>query len=424
MKILVSALLGLVFVAVMASAAAIHHAASTQVASPTRNYRLVAELWSPSRKQWTAAGALPAPRDEHQAIRLDGDRVLVVGGVEGANEDEAALWDPIHGSWSTEQIPPHPTHKGSLMGTGDGRALAIGGWDDVNSRETKAALRDERGKWASLDLPFARTVAASPLASGQILALDGNGHSATFDGRAWAPARDAAPATGGFYGAILLLADGKVLVVQSQLRESFAQIFDPATRAWTAVASLQKHFDARSASPDIAGLLLLSDKRVLILDAMETLIWNEKTDQMTSIPTAVSFESAYALLADDKLMIAGGRDNPTSVKVLDLTTGNCSVTAELQSGRGRATLTALSDGRVLAVGGGDLGWRAAPSSVPGFVLAAFLVLLNLAGAFSLLRSQWLSKGAKLSFCGGIVLGCVVVVLYFLVISVAGMGIRG
>jgi len=62
----------------------------------------VAELFDPSRGEWDITGSLSKPRYEARMVRLDDDRVLIVGGYSTSEYLLASteIYDPASGRWS------------------------------------------------------------------------------------------------------------------------------------------------------------------------------------------------------------------------------------------------------------------------------------------------------------------------------------
>ena len=59
------------------------------------------------------------------------------------------------------------------------------------------------------------------------------------------------------------------------------------------------------------------------------------------------------LLANGKVLVAGGGDNLATAELYDPATGTWTFTGSLNAGRGAHTAALLSDGKVLVAGGGD-----------------------------------------------------------------------
>jgi hypothetical protein len=170
----------------------------------------------------------------------------------------------------------------------------------------------------------------------------------------------------------LLLADGRVLVHGGHMTASTddarsAEIYDPETGTWRPTAS---------STEERPKLTLLADGRVLATGGNEpgfngapvasaelydpgTGEWND-TDSMT---TARSGHTA-TLLADGTVLVAGswGPDDvanaDASAELYDPSTGTWSVTGSMIEVRFGHTATLMADGKVLVAGGGPSGLTA------------------------------------------------------------------
>ena len=130
----------------------------------------------------------------------------------------------------------------------------------------------------------------------------------------------------------------------------------------------------------------LADGRVLLIDNPGAEIFDPATGKFTRTgnPTAVHPEGSATLLADGRVLFAGGVDdsanpgiyakNISNAEIYDPSSGNFSATGPMVEARFGQTATLLVDGRVLIAGGGiehvtGLGDRrpgtTRPSRVPG-----------------------------------------------------------
>jgi WD40 repeat protein len=168
----------------------------------------------------------------------------------------------------------------------------------------------------------------------------------------------------------ILLPDGRILIVPGgcfcrPMPSAPAEIWDPSTGVWRAIASLTITRTGHSAT-------LLADRRVLIAGggsppfdggpaAADAFIWDPVRE--TSTPTgSMATGRGYHIatrLADGRVLVLGGssggaEDLVTSAEVWDLTTGSFAVVPSLEGIRGAVGLTqfaavTLADGRVLIV---------------------------------------------------------------------------
>lgn len=117
----------------LAGGGAIAIGGQSQVALP-HGWRTVtvatAETFNPATGLWSATSALSAPRTRHRAVRLGDGRVLVVGGLDGANPTplrSTELFDPVTRRFSAGPPLLVGRYDLSLLLLRDGRAMVIGG---------------------------------------------------------------------------------------------------------------------------------------------------------------------------------------------------------------------------------------------------------------------------------------------------------
>jgi uncharacterized delta-60 repeat protein len=187
----------------------------TSVATPRS-----AQLYDPATGRWSHASALPESRAGHTATRLANGRVLLTGGlnvlasaVPIGFRDSAVLYDPASGAWSSTgrfvQTAAGPqgrtAHTATLLP--DGRVLVVGGAGSNPETPRRPQIYDSAtGRWSL----------------GPLIADGRMNHTAT------------------------LLPDGRVLVaggfrVISAVPLGFlasSVLYDPASNAWSATASL------------------------------------------------------------------------------------------------------------------------------------------------------------------------------------------
>jgi serpin B len=308
-----------------------------------------AEVFDPSTGTWSATGSLNAPRTDFVAVALTDGRVLVTGGLTSVDNplgevaySSTKLYDPETGTWSASGLLNIARTEPVAALLPDGTVLVAGG-AYVDEDQTRA------------------------LASAEIFDPDTGTWSRTGDLRA---ARRGARA--------VTLADGRVLVVggSSTGRNlyfeytalSSAEIYDPATGAWTPAGSLAGAREGFSlvALPDggalVAGGLAPSGDAV---DAERldprTLRWAAAGSMLDSTSGRVAI-----VLGDGRVLVAGGvrgrepetdgnspLDTPAiaDAELYDPATGTWTSSAPLPEPRGGATAVTLADGSILVVGG-------------------------------------------------------------------------
>jgi hypothetical protein len=295
--------------------------------------RNTAELYDPETGAWSFTGNLDAPRGDHTATLLRDGKVLVVGG--SGNFDllnSAELYDPQTGTWSLTgglHAPPY-SHTATLFQ--NGKVLVAGAFRGANLLSVSAAeLYDpETGTWS---------VTGNP---NTVLYL----HTAT------------------------LLQNGKVLVVGANVvGADSAELYDPGTATWSSIGRLD-----RSMRVDHTATLL-PDGSVLIAGGVDDAVFdsvtyvavelynpNTGTWSSTGYPNIPRGGHTATLLPDGKVLIVGGVTRigkgisfGLSSELYDPSTGTWSFTCNPNILRSSYTATLLAHGKVLIVGGDDLG---------------------------------------------------------------------
>lgn len=222
---------------------------------------------------WIPAQPMGDGREDHTATLLRDGHVLVAGG----STDPAELYDPSTGSWTPtgSLVEARGGHTATLLA--DGRVLVAGGF--------RAGL-DNNGEFlgsAELYDPVVGTWTPTR----PMVEVRGRGHTATLlsDGRVLV--------AGGFHGA------------EPTETLSSAEIFDPASNAWTAMEGMNRGRSYFTAT----------------------------------------------MLRDGTVLVAGGLISGASAELFDPSTGAWSTTGSMVAGRHDFTATLLADGTVLAAGG-------------------------------------------------------------------------
>ena len=307
---------------------------------------------------WIPTGSMLTPREEHSVRLLDG-RVLVVGQSGGEFDPATAeLYDPASGTWSATGSMLAPLYGLPPTLLLDGRVL-VG--DEVDGHYGQGdffghELYDPAtGTWTATSRMVGDVPGDTPtvLQDGRVLALNGGG------AQVYDPASGTWTATGKMndrgYETAALLSDGKVLVAGGQgfrggidyyLLDS-AQVYDPVTGSWTAIANM--HAKTRT-----AAAFLQPDGKVLVLGSasgpsFHAEVYDPATGTWTELPVRAGIRYGTATqLSDGAVLVFGVTDAEPAACTADLYdphTASWTATSMLRCGGGSFTL--LLDGTVL-----------------------------------------------------------------------------
>jgi hypothetical protein len=307
---------------------------------------------------WIPTGSMVTPRSAHAAVRLLDGRVLVVGGHDGQTElISAELYDPVTGTWSAAGSISMPIVAATLLR--DGKVLVLVG--DPNGGPRRAEVYDPAGGTWTATGPMVRDpgVTYTVLRDGRVLVAGGDG------AQVYDPANGTWTATGrmndqGYRTTATLLSDGKVLVAGGKgfrggdeyyLLDS-AQVYDPATGSWTAIASMHA-----KAQTDAA--FLQPDGKVLVVGSafgpsFHAEVYDPAIGTWTELPVrpGVRYRTA-AVLSDGAVLVTGETDADQPACTADLydpRTGSWTTASSMLGCDGDLSFTLLVDGTVLAAG--------------------------------------------------------------------------
>jgi hypothetical protein len=217
-----------------------------------------AELYDADTGRWTLSGSMHEARQEHSAVLLAGDEVLVIGGnTVNAGQDRmlssAELYDPRTGSWTETGRLTSARSNATATLLDDGRVLVAGGVTSVlDGPDRTAEIYDPvAGRWAATgSMSVGRSGhTATLLPDGRVLVVGGGccDRPARASAELYDPASGTWEPTGALhsgrvYHESVLLADGTVLVYGGDNRGyddvvTTAEIYDPSTSDWAATAS-------------------------------------------------------------------------------------------------------------------------------------------------------------------------------------------
>lgn len=228
-----------------------------------------AELFDPATETWSATGSLNVGRGSHVSALLDDGRVLVAGGIDWLDAttpcfDSAELYDPATGRWALAAPMANRRMGAGGVKLADGRVLVMGGFSEtaaVRFLRNAEIFNPSTGTWTSTaEAP--REVGNAGLVrlrDGRVLRAGGvtrpsgrldapNEDLSQAGAELYDPATDAWSPTGSMIAPrsqfpLLLLDDGRVLAVGGVSRPdgsalAEAEVFDPTTETWSPAGRL------------------------------------------------------------------------------------------------------------------------------------------------------------------------------------------
>lgn len=312
-------------------------------------------MWDPQKQGWLRLPFPPACSGlwhQHTLTALDDDRVLVAGGLcdiprfinemgEFEPQSHTALWDTRQRRWleAPDLGQPRIHHTASLL---DGqRVMLVGGLDDPLTTATESGEQQTPARaLSSVELFNGERFVALPsllrarakhastvLPSGSLLVTGGVGQDLRAMGHVemWDAAQQrwemrASMRTARYGHSALLLADGRVLVsggIDDRERALNAtELYDPITDTWTDGPPLPNHLQGHSA-------LLLQDGRVLLAGGLvdppplgpwlhswhqSERAWRAEGVKEHSSPARYSHRPTLVQIAADQVLIFGGHE--------------------------------------------------------------------------------------------------------------------
>jgi hypothetical protein len=320
---------------------------------------------------WIATGTMGTPRGTINSCRADGcgsllhavrlldGRVLVVGGSgEWSDPPTAELYDPGSGTWLATGSMLKPQEQDGFLPTllFDGRVLVR----DVDGAELYDPVS---GTWSATgNMITAESDTATLLLDGKVL-VTSQGGAQVYDPDSGTWSATGTMITPRHYHTATLLRDGRVLAAGGY--NAFvpgkggdnplgsAELYDPETGSWTAIAST--HFgpsDCVGCGGGGGWATLLQDGTLLRIGGTVE-IYDPATGTWTALAELPEFGSPEALLSDGTVLMAvpGSPERPCTTALYDPRTGSWTTTSNmLRCGNG-SSFTPLLDGTVLVAGG-------------------------------------------------------------------------
>ncbi len=280
-------------------------------------------------QNFTATGPLQTARREQTATLLGNGQVLIVGGLDAANNPlaSAEIYDPAKGTFAATGSLVTARYAHTATPLAGGRVLIAGGYGASGGAPASALSKCE--VYDSNTGTFAVT---GDLVTSRVF------HTAT-----------AIPA-------------GQVLIAGGQDNNGRptdkAELYDPTKGVFTATGALPMPLVGHAAVALVSGQVLISggqDNNGNITTTAELYNPTNGIFTVTGALPAGRVGHTATRLADGQVLIAGGQDNtggnPTSALLYDPITAAFKATAKLNTARHYHTATLLQNGKVLIVGG-------------------------------------------------------------------------
>jgi N-acetylneuraminic acid mutarotase len=332
----------------------------------------------PAVSGWTTASPLAFGRIHHEVTLLPSAKVLVSGGAVSSAScfSSTELYDPVTGTWSStsSMTSPRCFHGANLLPSGG--VLVHGGitsGDEVLPLTSSELFNPATGKWTSAGAmtTYRYAHASVLLNSGKVLVIGGDtgyrerrilSSTELYDPatKSWSAAasmkalRSLATAT--------LLPSGKVLVTgghnNSAPVNSSAELYNPATNSWSSAGSMAKPRYHHRATLLPSGKVLITGgvNHSEVLSSAE--LYDPETNSWSSAGSMASTRSTHSatLLPSGKVLVAGGSRSSiflASAELYDPVTNSWSAVTPMAMPRNNHKAALVSSGKVLIIGGYD-----------------------------------------------------------------------
>lgn len=302
---------------------------------------------------FTETGSLQEPRFGAAYAKLADGRVLVAGGT-GVNDTtlaSAELYDPATGQWTRTGELAVPRVRATATTLDDGRVLVAGGNNPTADNLDSAELYDPAsGTFGPTGkMVWGRTLhTATKLSDGTVLLAGGYGD---------------------------IDDQGNVIWTGPERRFNSAELYDPATGTFSAVANMNDRRSRHAAVELHDGTVLIAggeNSTGQLASAERYRPWAHDFVAVGNMNVPRLLETLTRLRNDDILAAAGSRTSPTSggdeyrqtAEIYHPRTHSFSLTPAMLHARGFNSATLLANGDVLLAGGYNL--------AEGYVLPAEL----------------------------------------------------
>jgi len=283
-----------------------------------------AAIFDPDTSQWVAVAPMLFARANHQAVLLSDGRVLVAGGTTtgGSGTFRSEIFDPSTLTWQATGSLAASRYHFKAVAMPNGRVWALPGNFQSNAWVTSVESFDPATNlWTELSVVLQRArsrYAAQLLADGSGVLLVGGSNVAPVTESEFVPIDGTSPAVAAPtpvsapIAHAVRLPGGKILVADSSGGTN-TWIFDPGSSAWTTIATQHEH----AGSP--GSLLLLPSGKAYnsggAVGGMPSLtadVFDPATNSWTAVankPTGTEgLDQSSIVLADGRVLVAGGRN--------------------------------------------------------------------------------------------------------------------
>jgi len=336
-----------------------------------------------SLRSFASAGILPSAERNAVSLLLSSNMVLIVGGIDSASRlTSLVVYDPNTGTFSDVGAMDAPYNSATLLN--DGNVLLAGGDNFVSTGSGSDVLTTAQlyapatGGLTNTGPALQGVIApvAVRLSDGRVLLTGGKiynqGGAPTAAAEIYDPSSDAFSFTGGmttprYNHSATLLQDGDVLIVGGSASSvtgaplATAELFNPGSETFSAIGSMSTAHANHTAT-------LLADGKVLIAGGSnrppaaknsvtaiaEIYDPSTRTFALTGAMQAPREFQQATRLSNGEVIVAGG-DNSLNVlastEVYDPTSGTFGIDATMAVPRDNFTATLLRNGDVLLAGG-------------------------------------------------------------------------